>query len=121
MTDPVIRIERISTNLAVTWVNGQIFYENRFEIEESLDGLVNDPGITRLVIDLSEVTFLSSMFLGLLNRVSILMQRKGGSLGLVRPAVDDAYAVFTMTHLDKVLNFYPDWETAASTDVGRDD
>lgn len=121
MTDPVIRIERISCSLAVTRVRGQIFYENRFEIEECLDGLINDPDITRLVIDFTEVSFLSSMFLGLLNRISILMQRKGGSLGLVRPTVEDVFAVFTMTHLDKVFNFYPDWETAAYADVGRDD
>ena len=62
-----------------------------------------DAGVTSVVVDLSEVTFVDSMILGVLLGTMKRVRASGGQLRLVVPHVD-VRRVFEITLLDQVLS-----------------
>ena len=61
-----------------------------------------EDGAESLVLDLSAVTFIDSMALGVLVRIAHMLESRGGRLRLVVPA-KDLRRIFELTLLDQVL------------------
>lgn len=94
--------ERVSRNTEVLAVHGdldlRVAPELRARITRSIDG-----GAPSLVIDLSHVTFLDSMALGVLLGATKRLRALGGELRLVVPQTD-VRRIFEITLLDHVLD-----------------
>ena len=73
-------------------------------LEESLGDLV-EAGSTKLVVDLTEVTFMDSTGLGLLIKALKWTRESGGSLQIVANT-DKVRKVFRVTGLDGVLSLH---------------
>jgi len=73
-----------------------------------------EKGHRRIIVDCSNLRFVSSMGVGMLVRVHGLMRKQGGDVKLasVRGMVAD---LFKLTHLDRLFNIYPDVDTAAAS------
>jgi anti-sigma B factor antagonist len=80
--------------------------EDASAIEQQLMDLLEGAGRTHLVLDLSNVSYLTSSTLSVLLRLQKRLQAVGGLLALtnVRPLV---YEVFSVTRLTKVFEFRP--------------
>ena len=76
------------------------------DIQESVIALIEQNEKIALVIDFSNVKFLSSAMLGLLIRVSKRIYESHGRLKLssIDPKI---YEVFKITGLDKIFDIYP--------------
>lgn len=81
-------------------------------LEESIMPLIDGP--VNLVIDFSNVAFLSSAVLGLLIRVSKRINENKGRLKLcsIGPRI---YEIFKITRLDEIFEIYPDVKKAMQT------
>jgi anti-sigma B factor antagonist len=102
--EPGVTVIAVSGRLALGRESGQI----EAAVQKALD-----EGVRRIVIDLSEVTYIDSTGIGIVtysfNKIS---QRHAacvvaGAHGLVAE-------VFHITHLDTVIPFYPDLDTACA-------
>ncbi len=82
-------------------VHGEADLHTAPELRERLSRL-DDEGVTALVVDLSDVTFIDSMALGVLLGTMKRMRSRGGRFRLVvaRPEVR---RIFEITLLDRVL------------------
>jgi anti-sigma B factor antagonist len=79
-------------------------------VREKLDEQIHG-GRARLVVDLTNVTFLDSTGLGVLVGRLKLARSRGGSLRLVGND-DRVLKVFSITGLDKVFEIHPDLDAA---------
>lgn len=77
---------------------------------EVVTGLV-DSGRSKLVIDLSETTFLDSSGLGALISGLKSTRQAGGDLRLAAPT-EQVQLVLKLTNMDRVLAEYPDVDSA---------
>ena len=83
-------------------LQGTIYVEDAKEMTEKLVALI-ESGQTRLLIDLSQVEYIDSSGLGMLNRIQKIAVRNGGNVvlkgvqGLVRE-------LFEMTRLTALFN-----------------
>lgn len=79
-------------------------------LEQEIDGLAPSRG-WRIVLDMTEVTMVASMGLGLLVSVHKKAKTSGGSLVIccLRP---DLVQLLQLTHLHKVLKIVPDKNAA---------
>lgn len=82
-------------------------------IAETLRDLVRDPGVGKVIIDFSTVSFFSSQMLGLLVDIWRRMKERGGTL-LISGINPQLTRVFRITHLDKLFDFYETLESAIS-------
>jgi anti-sigma B factor antagonist len=80
--------------------------EDASAMEQQLMDLLEGAGRTHLVLDLSNVSYLTSSTLSVLLRLQKRLQSVGGLLALTnaRPLV---YEVFNVTRLTKVFEFRP--------------
>lgn len=62
-------------------------------------------GVTRLVVDLTQTTFLDSSALGVLVGALKRVREKGGRLDIVRPSAGGR-RIFEITNLDRVLDLH---------------
>jgi anti-sigma B factor antagonist len=80
------------------------------ELRERLTAAV-EAGATDLVLDLSRVTFMDSMALGVLLGVLKSLRPRGGELRLVVPS-SDLRRIFEITLLDQVFTLAPNRQEA---------
>jgi anti-sigma B factor antagonist len=80
-------------------------------IREAIMSVVEQTQRINLVLDFTNVKFLSSAVLGLLIRVSKKVYERDGQLRLcnINPKI---YEIFKITRLTKVFDIYPDTENA---------
>jgi len=82
-------------------------------VRDAIMSVVEQTQRINLVLDFSNVKFLSSAVLGLLIRVSKKVYERDGQLRLcnINPKI---YEIFKITRLTKVFDIYPDTENAVN-------
>lgn len=109
---PRIGVEYSKDVTIVTFTEQRILEERDIQaIQESIMSVVEQGNRLNLILDFSNVRFLSSAVLGLLIRVSRRVYERDGQLGLcsIDPKI---YEIFKITRLTKVFDIYPDAESA---------
>lgn len=88
-------------------------------IEDSIMPVIEQAEQIRLLVDFSNVKFLSSVMLGVLIRISKRVYERDGKLGLcgINPKI---YEIFKITRLNKIFDIYEDTNEALSKLSGRD-
>ncbi len=99
--------------MAVITVSGRIDTATSPDFEESVNGLINK-GDNNLVMDFSEVEFLSSSGLRILVTTRKKVRERGGDVVLANPSqrVVDSLEI---AGLDKLFKSYPDRESAIAS------
>lgn len=83
---------------------------------DCLEGEIEE-GNTRVVLDCRGLTFLSSLGIGTLIRIQSRLKQRGGTVKLA--AVPGVVAdVLHVVHLDRLLDIYPDVDTAVASFAG---
>jgi anti-sigma B factor antagonist len=107
-----IDIETIGDVTVARFVDKKILDENNIQIiGNQLFALVEEDGAKRIVLDFSNVEYLSSAALGKLITMEKKVKQAGGKLRLcsIRP---DIYEVFAITKLNKVFEIKDDVDQA---------
>jgi anti-sigma B factor antagonist len=105
-----LRVERPSGDCAIVAVVGDADLHSGPELRDRLTGLMDD-GVTLLVLDLSETTFVDSMTLGVLLGSVKRLRATGGRLDVVVPR-PDIRRIFEITMLDRVFDLHTTLEQA---------
>lgn len=111
-TNPKIAVENVE-NVAIVTLLGEKILEalDVQALGDSIMPLVERKDGINLMLDFSNVQFLSSSVLGLLIRISKKVYETGGQLRLCSIR-DSIMEIFRITRLDKVFEIYPDREQA---------
>ena len=115
---PRVSVEYDEKAVIVTFTDEKILEERDIaELQDSLNGIIEQADRINLVLDFSTVKFLSSAVLGLLIRVSKKVYEREGQLRLcnISPRI---YEIFKITRLTKIFDIYPDREAAIASFVG---
>jgi len=107
-------IEQIGDVTVAKFVDKKILDENNIQvIGNQLFGLVEEDGRKKIVLDFSNVEYLSSAALGKLITMDKKVKSAGGKLRLctIRP---DIYEVFAITRLNKLFDIRDDQQAALS-------
>ena len=115
---PRVSVEYDEKAVLVTFTDEKILEERDItELQDSLNGIIEQADRINLVLDFSTVKFLSSAVLGLLIRVSKKVYEREGQLRLcnISPRI---YEIFKITRLTKIFDIYPDREAAIASFVG---
>jgi anti-sigma B factor antagonist len=105
-----LRVQRPSEDTAVVAVAGDADLHSGPELRDCLSGLM-DEGVTRLVLDLSETTFVDSMALGVLLGSVKRLRPSDGRVEVVVPR-PDIRRIFEITMLDRVFDLHMTLEQA---------
>jgi anti-sigma B factor antagonist len=110
--NPKIVVEYLADSAVVTLTDEKILEEADIQaLENSLTPLIEqNPGI-KMILDFSNVEFLSSAVLGLLIRVSKKIYESNGQLKLCN-INDKIFQVFTITRLDRIFDIFKTQEAA---------
>jgi anti-sigma B factor antagonist len=105
-----ISVERLPAPAALFVLSGEADLHRAPELRNAMSAVIDD-GITDLIVDLSEVTFIDSMTLGVLLGAMKRVKPGGGRLCVV---VQDANIrrIFEITLLDRVFAVFDDREQA---------
>jgi anti-sigma B factor antagonist len=117
---PRIRVEYTNNATIIAFVNERILEETDIqELQASIMSVVEQGEQINLILDFSNVRFLSSAVLGLLLRISKRVYEKDGRLRLcsINPKI---YQIFKITRLTKIFDIYKDLETA-TRDLAAED
>jgi anti-sigma B factor antagonist len=109
---PKISVEYAENATIVTFVDEKILEEEHIRtLQESIMSVVEQAGRINLILDFSNVGFLSSAVLGLLIRISKKIYEHDGQLKLcnINPKVHE---IFKITRLTKIFDIYQDVESA---------
>jgi anti-sigma B factor antagonist len=112
---PRVSVEYGEKATIVTFADEKILEERDIvELQESLMGVIEQSEKINLILDFSNVKFLSSAVLGLLIRVSKKIYEQDGQLRLcnISPRI---YEIFKITRLTKIFDILPDRATASSS------
>ena len=107
-----IDVEEIGDVTVARFVDRKILDETNIQIVgNQLFALVDDEGRQKILLDFSNVEYLSSAALGKLITLDKKAKANGGKLRLcsVRPEI---YEVFAITRLNKLFDMYDDQEKA---------
>ena len=96
----------------IVYLGGEVDLYTAPELKQELHRLVGE-GATRLVIDMSETTFIDSTTLGVLVGGVKRLRTNDGQLSLVC-SDRNITKIFEITGLDKVFTIYPTREEAVS-------
>ncbi len=100
-------------DLAIVAMGGELDYEASPQLRARLVGAIKAGG-RRLVLDLSDVTFIDSTAIGVLaGTVARLDEAGGGSLSVVSTN-DKVLQIFEITGLDGVISLHSSREEAVS-------
>jgi anti-sigma B factor antagonist len=107
-----LEVETIGDVTVVNFTDKRILDEQNIQvIGEQLFGLVDDQGHKKLLLNFSNVEYLSSAALGKFITLNKKVAGAGGKLVLC--AIDPAiYEVFEITRLNKLFNIQKDEQTA---------
>ena len=114
-----IAVEPAADGAAVVAVAGDADLHSAPELREKLTDLV-DGGTTRVVVDLSDATFVDSMTLGVLLGTTKRLRLKGGRLDLVVSRAE-IRRIFEITMLDRVFELHSSREEAEQRLRAEDD
>ncbi len=109
---PNIGVEYVDQAVLVTFTDRKILEEKDIRsLQESIMSVVDQTDDVRLVLDFTNVEFLSSAVLGLLIRISKHILDRKGQLRLchISPKI---YEVFKITQLTKVFEIHPNANAA---------
>ena len=101
--DPKIKVEYVKEAVVVTLLLKKILEQGDIQaMQDSIMPLIDENQGIKLVIDFSNVEFLSSSVLGLLIKISKKVYEKAGELRLcsISAKIDE---IFKITRLDKVF------------------
>ena len=115
---PRVSVEYDEKAVIVTFTDEKILEERDIaELQDSLNGIIEQADRINLVLDFSTVKFLSSAVLGLLIRVSKKVYEREGQLRLcnISPRI---YEIFKITRLTKIFDIYPDRDAAIASFAG---
>lgn len=100
-------------DVLVMEVSGRLDNDTSQFFFDCLQGEIEE-GNTRVVLDCSELTFLSSLGIGTLIRIQSRLKQRGGTVKLA--AVPGVVAdVLRVVHLDRLLDIYPDVAAAVAS------
>lgn len=109
---PNICVEYIDTATVITFTNEKILEEIDISaLQQSIMAVIDQTERDVLILDFSNVQFLSSAVLGLLIRVSKKVYEKEGKLALCNIA-PKIHEVFKITRLTKIFDIYTDRDSA---------
>ncbi len=109
---PRITVSYADQATIVTFTDEKILEEKDVrELEQALASLIEQADGIALVLDFSNVQFMSSAVLGLLIKVSKRVYEHEGRLALcaIGPKI---YEIFKITRLTKIFDIYKDVDTA---------
>ena len=112
---PQIAVKYESNAVVATLTSEKILEDQDIrDLEEALMPLIAQAETKNLVIDFSNVKFLTSSALGLLIRVSKRISESSGNLRLcsIDPRILE---IFRITRLDNVFDIQPDTESAVES------
>ena len=104
--DLEIHVERPAPGLAVFTLTGEADLHRAPELRERIAEVI-DEGTHDLVVDLTDVTFIDSMTLGVLLGAMKRVKPRGGRLSVV-VTDDNIRRIFEITLLDRVFVLFPD-------------
>jgi anti-sigma B factor antagonist len=105
---------RLPDGAVVVEVEGDVDLHSAPELRDRLNALIGD-GAERVVVDLSEATFLDSMALGVLLGAKREVADRDGMLELV-VATDDIRRIFEITMLERIFRIHPTRAEALGAD-----
>ena len=109
---PKISVEYAGQATIIAFTEEKILEEKDIQVlEKSIMGVIEQTGGLNLVLDFSNVKFLSSAVLGLLIKLSKRIYEQDGQLRLcgINPKI---YEIFRITRLTKIFDIYKDIESA---------
>ena len=113
--NPVISVEYSGNATIMTFSNEKILEDNDIKsLRESIMSVIEQAEQINLILDFSNVRFLSSAVLGLLIRISEKVYERDGRLMLchIEPKI---YQVFKITRLTKIFDIYDTVGSAIQT------
>lgn len=117
---PRISVEYVENATVVTFVDEKILEEMDIQsLKESIMSVVEEGGRINLILDFSNVRFLSSAVLGLLMRISKKVYEQEGNLKLCNIS-SRLYEIFKITRLNKIFDIYDNVEGAIQSLSGTD-
>jgi anti-sigma B factor antagonist len=105
-----ITVSDMSPDISLVTVAGDVDLHSAPELRDRLFELV-DGDVTRIVLDLSDATFLDSMGLGVVLGTKKRLAAKGGELELV-VANPDIRRIFEITMLDRIFELHSSRDVA---------
>jgi anti-sigma B factor antagonist len=105
-----VDVERLSDDVCVVLVHGEADLHSASELRERLAGVIDD-GPKRVLVDLSDTSFIDSMALGVLLGGTKRLRAGDGQLELIVPK-PDIRRIFEITMLDRILVIHPSREIA---------
>ena len=107
-----LEVEDIGDVTVVNFVDRKILDEQNIQvIGEQLFSLVDDSGRRKVLLNFSNVEYLSSAALAKLITLNKKVQTSGGKLAMCKIA-KEIMEVFLITKLDKLFKIYPDEQAA---------
>jgi len=106
--------QRVDNGVNIVKVSGEIDVFSSPRLREMLLDVI-DKGPLRLVVDLSDVTFLDSTGLGVLVGIYHRLRARNGSMSFVG-ANDRVRRVFHITQLTKIFSLYDTLEEALAAE-----
>jgi anti-sigma B factor antagonist len=99
-----LEAENLGDETRVWFRHGSVWLDevDAADIEARLDRLIEESGRCRLVLDLGNVSYLTSTILGVFLRLQRTLHTVGGGLVLVN-AMPQIREIFAITRLDQVL------------------
>jgi anti-sigma B factor antagonist len=93
-------------------IDGEFDMPATFAIEPALERALEAPGLRRFTLDLSGLTFIDSVGIGVVIRLAADLEERGVPFRIV-PGPRHVHRVFTTVGMDQLLPFEP--ESAEST------
>jgi anti-anti-sigma factor len=105
-----LTVTKLEGNVLIVAVRGALDTTTAGEFNQRIAKLV-DTGFDRVILDASQLTYISSMGVGTLMTLHARMRRRGGHVALAG-LHGPAFEVFQMLRLDRLMAFHPDVQHA---------
>ena len=105
-----VRVEDASSDLSILVVGGEVDYEVSPQLKAHMMRAIK-AGARRLVLDLSDVTFIDSTAIGVIAGAVEKLDEAGGSLAIVSTH-EKVVQIFEITGLDSVITLHESREEA---------
>jgi anti-sigma B factor antagonist len=102
--DEFLSIEKIGDVTVVRFSFNEINRDQREEIKQGLQKLM-DAGERKFIIDLTKVGFISSLVIATIIFFAKQVKENGGAIK-ISGLSSEAFSIFQLTQLDKVLDLY---------------
>jgi anti-sigma B factor antagonist len=110
-TSPRVFVDTVEGVTVVTFADTRLIAEDVLAEVGDLLGLIDGPGLARVLLNFREVRFMSSSFLASLMKLSRRVAAVGGQVKLCGIA-PDLIRVFKITCFDRLFEIYEDEGTA---------